>query len=235
MKKPLNISSLKLKDPTWKIETQKKVENILNLGIAQFEGAGKFDMPTLDPVDHVPDVNKWIGFNYVKSDPDPDEKGVHFFVDDYQFERIWNRPKTYIKLLQRYKAVMSPDFSTYGDMPLVLQMYNHYRKQWIGKLMQEYGITVIPTVRCSTDPRSYDFFLDGIPKHSVIAMSSMWASQYNAEATREYNYVKYKLEPKAIYIYGSGKHLPIKKEDNVIFIESFKMNRLNKIKANKHV
>lgn len=158
MKKPLNISSLKLKDPRWKIETQKKVENILNLGIAQFEGAGKFDMPTLDPVDHVPDVNKWIGFNYVKSDPDPLGKGVHFFIDDYQFERIWNRPKTYIKLLQRYKAVMSPDFSTYGDMPLVLQMYNHYRRQWVGKLMQEYGITVIPTVRCSTDPRSYDFF-----------------------------------------------------------------------------
>lgn len=46
---------------------------------------GRFEMPVLDPVDHVPE--RLQGFNYVLNKPDH-EAGVHFFLDDYQFERI---------------------------------------------------------------------------------------------------------------------------------------------------
>lgn len=47
---------------------------------------GRFEMPSLQPVDHVPE--RLQGFNYVLNKPDYGA-GVHFFLDDYQFERIW--------------------------------------------------------------------------------------------------------------------------------------------------
>ena len=44
-------------------ETQRRVENILNLEYAQFEGEGKYDIPKLGPVYELPKIKEWIGFN----------------------------------------------------------------------------------------------------------------------------------------------------------------------------
>ena len=76
-----------------KADTQKKVENILNLGKANYNGVGKYDIPELDAtfIEDVGEIREWIGFNYVLSDKDPQGKAVHFFIDDYQFERLWSR------------------------------------------------------------------------------------------------------------------------------------------------
>lgn len=38
---------------------------------------------------------EWIGFNYAASTARRAGKGVHFFLDDYQFERVWNNPDRY--------------------------------------------------------------------------------------------------------------------------------------------
>lgn len=124
----------------------------------------------------------------------------------------------------------SPDFSVYGDMPLALQIYNHYRKHWIARFFQECGIKVIASVRCSTDERSYDFFLDGEPCNSIIMMSSMWAKKYPLEAQEEYETVKLGLRPSLILIYGNGKGMGIKQSDNVVFIKNFSSERLVPLK-----
>lgn len=184
---------------------EKLVEGILNLEKAQYEGIGKFDIPEILPVYELPEITEWIGFNYVLSDPNPEGKAVHFFIDDYQFERVWNNPDKYIEKLSKYVCVASPDFSPYGDMPLVLQLYNHYRKHWIGRYLQEHGVTVIPTIRCSTDERSMDWYLDGEPKKSIVIISSMWAttSEEMREAfVEEYSTMKKDLKPSKIFIYG---------------------------------
>lgn len=97
------------------------------------EGTGPYDIPALQKTTKLPKITRWIGFNEVLSDTKPkSHTGVHFFVDDYQFERIWNRPDDYIPQLKKYACVASPDFSPYGDMPLITQMFNHYRKHWVG-------------------------------------------------------------------------------------------------------
>ena len=87
-----------------KEETQRKVENILNLGKATFPGVGKYDIPQLEPIKEkdIGFISEWIGFNYVLSDKEPAGKAVHFFIDDYQFERIWNNPERYIEKLSQY-------------------------------------------------------------------------------------------------------------------------------------
>ena len=142
-----------------KRDTQNKVEGILNLNKATFPGVGKYDIPQLAPVyeSEIGEIKEWIGFNYVLSDKEPEGKAVHFFIDDYQFQRLWNSPEKYMEKLARYEAVLTPDFSPYADMPLATQIFNHYRKHWVGALMQEYGVKVVPTIRASRDERSLDF------------------------------------------------------------------------------
>lgn len=96
--------------------TQERVENICNLGFGQFAGEGYYDIPVIKPLRKVPEIKEWIGFNYVMSDDNPEGKAVHFFIDDYQFERVWNDPEKYLDKLSKYAVVASPDFSPYGDM-----------------------------------------------------------------------------------------------------------------------
>lgn len=186
--------------------TQDLVEDILNLGKAQYDGEGKYDIPLIEPEYELPEIDEWIGFNYVLSDDNPEGKAVHFFIDDYQFERIFNNPDKYIEKLRNYSCVLSPDFSPYGDMPMATQIYNHYRKHWCGRYMQENGITVIPTIRASTDKRSYEWFLDGEPRNSIVAYSSMWANKneemYNS-CKEEWQLMIDNLKPKKVLVYGT--------------------------------
>ena len=185
-------------------DTQRKVSNILNLDNAQYEGVGKYDIPEIAPVYELPEIKEWIGFNYVLSDDNPEGKAVHFFIDDYQFERVWNNPNRYIDKLRQYAVVCSPDFSPYGDMPLATQIFNHYRKHWVAKYFQDRGVNIIPTIRSSTDERSLEFYLDGEPKEGIVIISSMWT---NTEETLEIFKKEYKkmydtLKPKKVFLYG---------------------------------
>lgn len=190
-----------------KRDTQNKVEGILNLNKATFPGVGKYDIPQLATIheNEIGEIKKWIGFNYVLSDKEPEGKAVHFFIDDYQFQRLWNNPERYMEKLARYEAVLTPDFSPYADMPLATQIFNHYRKHWVGALMQEYGVKVVPTIRASRDERSLDFYLDGEPKGGVVCISSMWTSDDEARAyfLREYETMRKTLKPEKIYVYGN--------------------------------
>lgn len=201
------------------VETQDRVENILGLGKGQFEGEGYYDIPVIYGIKEMPEVKEWIGFNYVMSDTDPEGKGVHFFVDDYQFERVWNDPERYVEKLKRYKAVLSPDFSPYGDMPLATQIWNHYRKHWCAAFWQLHGVTVIPTIRASTDSRSLDWYLDGEPRESVVAISTMWASEYPEEMRHEYERMVDALNPSHVIVYGSIQDYMDK--DKVTCVQTF--------------
>lgn len=204
--------------------TQRRVANILNLEKVQYEGVGKYEVPALKPVYNLPKIKKWIGFNEVLSDKNPEGKAVHFFIDDYQFIRTWNSPEKYIDKLRQYVCVASPDFSTYGDMPMALQIFNHYRKQWVGKYFQDMGIIVIPTVRCSTNPKSLEWYLDGIPKGGIVIMSSMWTVREHIKdiTYKEYTTMKEVLKPKKIFIYGKDYgNMGISEDDPVEYIDTF--------------
>lgn len=213
-------------------DTQKMVEGILNLEKAQYDGVGKYDIPEIYPVYDLPEIKEWIGFNYVLSDSNPEGKAVHFFLDDYQFERVWNNPDKYIEKLKKYVCVASPDFSPYGDMPLILQMYNHYRKHWVARYFQENGITVIPTIRSSTDPRSTEWYLDGEPRESIVCISSMWSttSEEMAEAfLNEYNKMYDELNPSKVFVYGRENE---QLRGNIEYIQTFGDKRWKRGKGN---
>lgn len=211
-----------------KQRTKERTLNIVNLGKGQFQSVGFYDIPVLQPVFDLPPIKEWIGFNYVLSDKNPDGKAVHFFIDDYQFERIWSNPEKYVEKLKQYVCVATPDFSPYGDMPHILQIYNHYRKHWVGAFLQNHGVTIIPTIRCSTDERSLDWYLEGTPKNGIVIMSSMWTgdNRLNTISKKEYATMLDKLKPTKIFVYGKDTgNMGVKKNDPVEYIPSFTEKR----------
>ena len=190
-----------------------------NLERRIFDGVGEYDIPEISPVTYEGGCD-WIGFNYAKSCKNPSEKGVHFFLDDYQFCRLWSNIDRYIPMLQRFRYVMSPDFSTYTDFPKVMQIYNHYRKHWCAAYMQEAGIQVIPTISWST-PDSYNWCFDGEPEGGTVAVSSVGCM--NGKKKKElflsgYNAMIEKLHPESIIFYGK---MPEECKGNIVRIKSF--------------
>ena len=145
---------------------------VTNYNLKHFDSekvTGMFEMPILDPINYTP--KELLGFNYAMSSK-LDDCGIHFFLDDYQFERVWNRLEFYTNILKRFDCVFTPDFSLYTDMPLPLMIYNVYRSRLIGQYMQKQGIKVIPTISWA-DRLSYQFCFDGLPKYSTVAVSTV--------------------------------------------------------------
>lgn len=95
-----------------------------------------------------------------------------FFIDDYQFERVWNDPDKYIDILAEYECILSPDFSLYMDMPMPMKIWNIYRSRFIGAFYQAHGIKVIPTISWA-EKETFDFCFAGIPEGSIVAVSTI--------------------------------------------------------------
>ncbi|MBW3088814.1 DUF4417 domain-containing protein [Bifidobacterium sp. 82T24] len=152
---------------------RERTMNAYNLPLLDgVETFGRWDIPTLAPCDAIPE--DLIGFNYVRGMADSAKpgNGAHFFLDDYQFERIWRHPERYVDMLRPFRCVLAPDFSLYTDMPMAMQLHNVYRSRLIGAYWQRHGLSVIPTLQWST-PESYAFAFDGLPIGSVVAASTL--------------------------------------------------------------
>ena len=175
-----------------------------NLAIALLDGVGKYGIPEIAPSQKC-DVTNWIGFNYVKSWESKADKstGVHFFIDDYQFERVWNAPDKYLNVLSRYGCVLSPDFSTFPDFPLAVNLYNHYKKHWLAAYWQQHGINVIPSI-CWGGEDSYEWCFDGEPKNSIVAVSDVGNRRSKADLQgflQGYNEMLKRLNPSKVLMY----------------------------------
>lgn len=169
-----------------------------------FDNCNEYGFPQMQPVDidlSEPDV---IGFNYAIGEKHPENKILHFYLDDYQFMRVWDNPNKYVPVLRRFKAVLAPDFSLYSDFPKVVQMYNHYRKQWCGAYWQENGIKVIPTI-CWSDESSFEWCFDGVPHNSLICISTVggFKTKKSKEAwLKGYHKCLEALDPTKILLFG---------------------------------
>lgn len=70
-----------------------KRSGLLNTEKRIYKGVGIYDIPKILPLKKV-DVEGMIsvGFNYFLGEKHPEDKILHFFLDDYQFERVWKEP-----------------------------------------------------------------------------------------------------------------------------------------------
>ena len=129
---------------------------------------------------------------------------------------MWKYPDRYTEVLKKFAYVLSPDFSCYGATAKAVNIFNTYRKNWCGRYWQEHGILVIPTITWSNE-RDIEYCMDGIPKHSTIAVSTVGYGRWaNWDMLYEYwDYMLIKLEPDTILLYG--KDLRNTLSGNIIF------------------
>ncbi len=199
-------------------DVYRQQRNYENLNKAIFEGVGDYGIPAISPASY--DVENWISFNYARTCDEPEQHGIHFFIDDYQFNRVWTQPDSYLGMLRRFQAVLTPDFSTYTDFPKAVQVYNHYRKHWLGAYWQMNGIRVIPTISWS-DRRSFEWCFDGEPEGYTVAVSSV-GTQASKESRQlfldGYNEMLSRLQPATIIMYGN---VPDECKGNIVPVRAF--------------
>jgi hypothetical protein len=150
-------------------DTQPAKMDTLNARLI-FEPVGRWDIPLLAPCLFVPEM--------LAAWHDPAQRAtaangggaLHFFIDDYRFEKVWSRPQSTYERVAEVGAALSPDFSMWRDMPKAMQIWQVYRSRWCAAFWQHLGVDVIPTVTWGSEG-TYDFAFDGLPKRSHLAIS----------------------------------------------------------------
>ena len=169
---------------------------------AEFDGY--IELPVINTSDELPE--KVVTFSKAMSKSWSDfECWVVFYEHDKEFERLWNNPKQYLDKLKKFKGVISPDFSLYRNMPLVMQMWNTYRGRSLAVWLQNNDVEIIPNVRFG-DERTFSFCFDGVEENKTVAVGTHGCIK------RKEDRIFFKvglarmvqrLSPKTIIVYGS--------------------------------
>lgn len=142
------------------------------------------------------------------------ESIVHFFLDDYKFESLWNNPELRIEKLRNHRAILTPQFSLYTEMPLALKVYNTFKNRWCGAYYQSEGIHVIPSILWGT-PETFWFCFDGIEPESYVAVSTIGMRKEKDLFLNGYREMVKRISPTAVICYGepfdemTGNIIPI--------------------------
>ena len=157
-------------------DERERTNKAYNLDLIDYENLTNdfWQMPIIKCDNYIP--HDLIGFNYAKSNKQKDV-GIHFYVDDYQFERVWNYPEKYVDVLLEYDCILSPDFSLYMEMPMPMKIWNIYRSRQIGAYYQSLGIKVIPTISWA-ESETFQFCFQGIPQGSIVSISTIGVKEH---------------------------------------------------------
>ena len=159
-------------------------------------------------------------------------EAVHFFLNDFEYrDAVWCNLERTTYSLNKFDYLFTPDLSQWRDLPTdFYNRMNVFRSRFIGAYWQKCGFKVIPTASWG-DLSSFVYCFEGLPKHSVIAVSGM-GNRKNADAFNRWCYGLRRLEeakvPTKILVYGDevevqGLHTEIK------FIPCFIQKRLRKL------
>lgn len=204
---------------------------------SNLETVGKYEMPQIKAFDSKNLSCKYLiatPFNYAITEIAPESKVCHFYLDDYQFERVWREPETYVEILKKFNAVIGADFSIYSNLPLPQQIYNNWRNKVLMAYWQKKGIKVIPNVQWS-DEKSFDFSFDGYSPGGTVAISSTGCQFKEAKENfiKGYNKMCEEIKPDEIICIGKVP-TELENDKRLIYIPSFMENR-RKIWAEEEV
>jgi len=169
---------------------------------------GMWDMPALKPVNVCP--KRLLAFNEaLHFQGDRENVGVHFFIDDYQFERIWTRPEKYIRALDGFCCVLTPDFSMYLDVPAPLRIWNHFRKMLVGQIFQNAGLNVVPSIGFGWND-SFSYAFEGVPQGGTVAFAN-WKKENFLDRWKKNGLeaMMKKIQPKCLLLYGEEIHMDL--------------------------
>lgn len=170
----------------------------------KFEPLGKWGLPLIHKQKlNVPKIDL-IACSDTKANDKTEntQKGVHFFVDDYRFNGIYENPERTFERYSQYAFLLSPDFSTYSDMPLWRQLESVAKNRWVGAYWQSRGMTVIPSIGWGL-AQTFDFCFDGIEKNATVAVGMIGCKRSRIAFMRGYNEMLERLQPEKIIVFGT--------------------------------
>lgn len=179
-----------------------KRQNKQRLVRNEFKGVGRYGIPFIKR-QHI-DLDKIELLNFTKTKVDDNEnkhKTIHFFTYDWLFDKVYDKPEIALEKLDQYYALLTPEFSTYKDMPIARQIDSVFKNRWCGAYWQKQGMKVIPTVSWGSIP-CMEFCFDGIEKGSVVAVSTYTREDNKNGFMLGYNKMLEIIEPSAIICYG---------------------------------
>lgn len=127
---------------------------------AVYPSDNEFGIPSLDPKLQArtltPPVEKW-GYISRKAK----FNGTYqFYTDDYKFSAVWTDPTTLVN--SKCIAITELNYSTHNQMPIAVFLYDLYKKRWISRYCQSYGIQIFVDV--NVEEVFYPYCLLGVPK-----------------------------------------------------------------------
>jgi hypothetical protein len=84
----------------------------------------------------------------------------HFYTDDYKFQALWSDPTNIV--FSGCRAIIEPNVSTGATMPPAVALWGIYRKRWLARWAQSYGVSIF--VDLNVDPKFEQLNLLGVPK-----------------------------------------------------------------------
>ena len=162
----------------------------------------KNEMPIVHPyTGNIPD--NIMGFYRVASSG-PYSIVPHFYFDDKRMHHYWNHPFRTAEVLSHFPCSIGLDLSMTNDMLRPQKMYASYlNKLWVAWL-QSRGHEVIPNVSFP-DEWEEDYWLEGWPIHSVIAINSVGVLSHGnpKEWLKAVERIRTELKPTYILRYGA--------------------------------
>lgn len=148
------------------------------------------------------------------------KNGVHFFVDDYRFNGIYNDPDRSLKRYSQYAFLLTPDFSTYADMNMWRQLESVAKNRWCGAYWQSKGLSVIASISWST-AGSYDFCFDGVEQGATVAVGMIGCKLEKRNFLKGYHEMLSRIHPAAVICFGT----PFEEMDGNIIPVDYRSSR----------
>jgi len=183
--------------------TSKEMRNSQLFMRNQFDKEGKWGFPIIKKQElDIENIELISCSDVSKRDTKNLHKGVHFFVDDYRFETVFNHPEKSLERYGKYRFLLTPDYSLYAEMDPWRQIESVGKARWVGAKWQAEGKIVIPTVSWGL-ARTFEFCFDGIQKNSIIAIGMIGCKRNKNDFLKGYYQMLYKIEPEAIICLGA--------------------------------
>ncbi len=168
----------------------------------EFERSGKYGIPLIKKQNI--DLDKIELLSWLKTKNDDVEnknKTIHFFTYDWKFESVYEKPEIALEKLDQYYALLTPEFSTYKNMPLARQIDSVFKNRWCGAFWQKQGMLVIPTISWGSYA-CFECCFDGVEEGSVVAVSTYTREHNKKGFMQGYQLMMEKIKPSAIICYG---------------------------------
>ena len=181
-------------------EKRKKKQKLVR---NEFEKSGRYGMPLIKKQNIELDKIELLSYLKIRDNNDENKnKTIHFFTYDWNFDTVYEKPEQALEKLDKYYALLTPEFSTYKDMPLARQIDSVFKNRWCGAFWQKQGMLVIPTISWGSYD-CFDFFCDGVEEGCVVAVSTYTREDNKKGFMEGYEIMMKKIKPSAIICYGT--------------------------------